>query len=93
MQGVAFDIRTLLVAVLLASAFCAGARFLLWRMHPAIPGLGRWASAGGIGVLALVLIYLYGIALWQPLLSLVQLLVMIGLALCWDGFRRFFGNP
>jgi diguanylate cyclase (GGDEF)-like protein len=44
-------------------------------------------------VLALVVIYLYGIALWQPLLSLVQLLVVIGLALCWDGFRRFLGNP
>ena len=93
LQDVAFDIRTLLVAVLLASAFCAGARFLLWRMHPAIPGLGRWALAGGMGVLALVVIYLYGIALWQPLLSLVQLLVVIGLALCWDGFRRFLGNP
>ena len=41
-----FDIRTLLVAVTLASVFCAAARFLLWRMHPAVPGLGHWAAAG-----------------------------------------------
>ena len=93
LHQVAFDIRTLLVAVLLASAFCAGARFLLWRMHPSIPGVGRWALAGGAGTLAFVMIYLYGIMLWQPLLSLTQLLIVIGLALSLDGFRRFIGNP
>lgn len=88
-----FDMRTLLVAVALASAFCAGARLLLWRMHPTIPGLGRWALAGGLAVLALVLILSYGIAPWQPSLSLAQLSVVIGLVLAWDGFRRFIGHP
>ena len=87
-----FDIRTLLVAVVLANIFCAGARFLLWRMHPTIPGLGRWALAGGAGALALVLILSYGIKLWPPLLSLAQLIVVIGLVLAWDGFRRFIGK-
>ena len=88
-----FDIRTLLVAVALANAFCAGARLLLWRMHPAIPGLARWALAGGFGVLALVMILSYGIVPWQPSLSLAQLFVVVGLVLSWDGFRRFIGQP
>jgi diguanylate cyclase (GGDEF)-like protein len=88
-----FDIRTLLVAVALANAFCAGARFLLWRMHPAIPGLARWAFAGVFGVLALSLILSYGIVPWQPSLSLAQLFVVTGLVLTWDGFRRFIGQP
>ncbi len=87
-----FDIRTLLVAVALANVFCAGARFLLWRMHPGIPGLGRWALAGGAGSLVLLLILSYGIKLWPPLLLLAQLMVVIGLLLAWDGFRRFIGK-
>jgi diguanylate cyclase (GGDEF)-like protein len=61
-------------------------------MHPAIPGLGRWALAGGAGVLAYVLILTYGIVQWQPSLSLAQLFVVIGLVLSWDGFRRFIGQ-
>lgn len=88
-----FDIRTLLVAVALVNVFCAGARLLLWRMHPTIPGLGRWALAGGAGALALFLILFYGIKHWPPLLSLAQLVVVIGLILVWDGFRRFIGKP
>lgn len=62
-------------------------------MHPTIPGLARWALAGGFGVLALVLILSYGVVLWQPALSLAQLFVVIGLVLTWDGFRRFIGQP
>jgi diguanylate cyclase (GGDEF)-like protein len=87
-----FDIRTLLVAVALASVFCAGARLLLWRMHPAIPGLARWTWAGGLGALALFLILSYGIHPWQPVLGLAQLAVVIGLVMSWDGFRRFIGQ-
>ena len=93
MLNIHFDIRTLLVAVALANAFCAGARLLLWRMHPAIPGLGRWALAGGFGVFALILILSYGVVPWQPSLSLAQLAVLAGLILAWDGFRRFIGHP
>jgi len=88
-----FDIRTLLVAVTLASVFCAAARFLLWRMHPVVPGLGRWALAGAAGALALFMIFIYGIEHWPPSLSLAQLFVLIGLVLAWDGFRRFIGQP
>jgi diguanylate cyclase (GGDEF)-like protein len=88
-----FDIRTLLVAVALTSVFCAAARFLLWRMHPAVPGLGRWALAGVASALALFMIFFYGIKHWQPSLSLAQLFVVIGLVLAWDGFRRFIGKP
>lgn len=84
-----FDIRTLIVAVALANVFCAGARLLLWRMHPTIPGLSRWALAGGAGALALFLILLFGIKHWQPSLSLAQLFVVLGLLMAWDGFRRF----
>lgn len=88
-----FDIRTLLVAVALATVFCAAARFLLWRMHPAIPGLGRWASAGAAGALSLFMIIVYGIKHWPLSLSLAQLFVLIGLVLAWNGFRRFIGRP
>lgn len=87
-----FDIRSLLVAVALANIFCAGARLLLWRMHPAIPGLGRWAFAGIAGALGLSLILFYGIKHWPPALALAQLAVVIGLVLAWDGFRRFIGQ-
>lgn len=88
-----FDIRTLLVAVALANVFCAGARVLLWRMHPTIPGLGRWALAGGAGALTLFLVLSHGIQHWSPALSLAQLVAVIGLVLAWDGFRRFIGQP
>lgn len=88
-----FDIRTLLVAVVLTSVFCTAARFLLWWMHPAVPGLGRWALAGVAGALAIFMIFFYGIERWPLSLSLAQLLVLIGMALAWDGFRRFIGHP
>lgn len=84
-----FDIRTLLVAVTLATAFCAGARFLLWRMHRNIPGLGRWALAGAGAVMTFAMILAYGKSQWHPFLSLAQGFAVIGLVLSWDGFRRF----
>ncbi len=87
-----FDIRTLLVAVALANAFCTGARFLLWRMHPGIPGPGRWALAGVFGVLAFVALLLFEFSPWKPLLSLAQLFVVFGLLLNLDGFRCFIGR-
>lgn len=87
-----FDIRTLLVAVALANAFCAGARLLLWRMHPGIPGLGRWALAGAAAVIALALVLSYEFTFWKPLLFLAQLSVVSGLLMTWDGFRRFTGR-
>ena len=92
MSSLTFDIRTLLVAVALANAFCAGARLLLWRMHPGIPGLGRWALAGGSGVLAFALLLSYKFIPWNPSLSLAQLFVMFGLLLSLDGFRYFVGK-
>jgi diguanylate cyclase (GGDEF)-like protein len=88
-----FDVRTLLVAVALANVFCAAARFLLWRMHPAIPGLGRWALAGAAGALALFMIFFYGIKHWPLSLSLAQLFVLMGMILAWNGFRLFIGRP
>lgn len=87
-----FDIRTLLVAVALATAFCAGARLLLWRMHPGLPGLAHWALAGGFGAVALILILSHRAAPWLPSLSLAQAFIVAGLALSWNGFRRFIGR-
>lgn len=87
-----FDIHTLLVAVALASAFCAGARFLLWRMHPGIPGLFHWVLASCSAVLAIALILFYEANPWPPLLSLAQLFVAAGLILSWNGMRRFIGR-
>ncbi|HKK05113.1 MAG TPA: GGDEF domain-containing protein [Gammaproteobacteria bacterium] len=87
------DIRTLLVAVALANIFCMGARVLLWRTHPAVPGLGRWALAGGLGALGFVLILAHGSTLPLPSVSLAQLAIGAGLVIVWDGFRRFVGRP
>lgn len=87
------DIHTLLVAVALTTAFCAGARFLLWRINPAIPGLGRWALAGGSTVISFLLILSYGKLQWPPALSLAQIFIIMSLILNWDGFRRFLGKP
>lgn len=88
-----FDIRTLLVAVTLATAFCAGARFLLWRMHVSLPGLGRWALGGASAVMTFALILAYGKFHWPLFLSLAQLFVVAALMLNWDGFRRFLDQP
>lgn len=91
--GMHFDIRTLLVAVALATAFCAAARVLLWRLHLGMPGLGQWAWAGVLGVPALILIAFHGAGfghVWA--LPLAQLLIAVALALAWDGFRRFVGR-
>jgi diguanylate cyclase (GGDEF)-like protein len=88
-----FDIRTLLVAVALANVFSTGARFLLWRMHPGIPGLGRWALGGVFAVLAFALLVTYKISPWQPFIALAQIVVVLGLLLTWDGFRRFIEQP
>lgn len=88
-----FDIRTLLVAVTLATAFCAGARFLLWRMHVSLPGLGRWALGGASAVMTFALILAYGKFHWPFFLSLAQLFVVAALMLNWDGFRRFLDQP
>ncbi|HQT43404.1 MAG TPA: GGDEF domain-containing protein [Halothiobacillus sp.] len=87
-----FDIRTLLVAVTLATAFCAGARILLWRMHRGIPGVGQWAWAGVLGVPALILIAASDAMPQMLSLSLAQILIATGIVLAWDGFRRFIGR-
>lgn len=87
-----FDIRTLLVATALATTFCAAARFLLWRMHPHVPGLAQWAWAGLLAACALFLIAARGMLPDSPLLSVAQLLMTAGLLTAWDGFRRFLGR-
>jgi|GEM_PF-179727 len=90
--GMHFDIRTLLVAVALATAFCAGARVMLWRMHTDVPGPGHWSLASALGALALVLIAAHG-AIPGPLsLPLAQVLIAAGFLVTWDGFRRFVGS-
>lgn len=92
MQNMLFDIRTLLVAVVVASVFCTAARFLLWYMHPAVPGPGHWTLGGATSALALFLVLFYGIEHWPPSLSMAQLFVLIGMALTWEGFRYFIGR-
>lgn len=87
-----FDIRTLLVAIALATAFCAAARFLLWRMHPHVPGLSQWAWAGLLATCALFLFAGRGVLHDTLSLSLAQLVITAGLLLAWDGFRRFLGR-
>ncbi|HQU17268.1 MAG: hypothetical protein B7Z66_11055 [Chromatiales bacterium 21-64-14] len=88
-----FDIPTLLVAAALTSAVAAGARVLLWRMHPEVAGLAQWMWAGIASPLALLLIAGHVALSMLPLLSLAQILIVGGLILAWDGFSRFTGRP
>jgi diguanylate cyclase (GGDEF)-like protein len=87
-----FDIRTLLVSVALATAFCTAARFVLCRLHPALPGLRHWAWGGVFGTLGLVLVAGRGMLPDQLALSPPQLLLAAGFIVGWDGFRRFSGQ-
>lgn len=87
-----FDNRSLVVAVAVATLLCTAARFLLLRMHPAMPGLARWAWAGVVGVCALGLFTAAGhMPPWMSL-GLSQILLVAGFLLSWDGFRRFLGR-
>lgn len=86
------DIFTLLIAVALATAFCAVARIVLWRMHPAVPGPGRWAAAAILGACALALMTGLGTPHEATTLTLAQILIAGGFLLSWDGFRRFLGR-
>jgi len=88
-----FDVRTLLITVALATFICAGARVLLWRLHPAIPGLGAWALASVMGAVALALIAARGAIPEIFSLTLAQVLITIAFIVVWSGFRSFLGQP
>ena len=87
-----FDIKTLLVAVALATTLSAVTRILLWRTHPGIPGLGHWAGASVLGTMALLMIAMHNVVPEWLALSLAQMLIAMGFILMWDGFRRFVGR-
>ncbi len=86
------DIRTLLVAVALATAFCAGARIVLWRTHADMPGLAQWAGAGVAAAVAIMLIVVGGVHSDPLALSMAQVMIAGGFMLAWSGFRRFLGR-
>lgn len=88
-----FDIRSLLVALVLVSMFCTAARILLWKMHEGIPGLLLWAIASGLVTLALLLIILRGSIFGLNALSLAQAGFFIAILVAWMGFRRFVALP
>lgn len=87
------DIHTLLIAVALATAFSAAARVLLYRLHPTVPGLARWAWAGMLGAAGLATMAMAGALPNMLSLSLAQLLIAAGMVTTWDGYRRFVGRP
>lgn len=62
-------------------------------MHPDIAGTGRWALAGISGAISLLLLLSFAAYPSLYSLALAQLLVVIGLLLSWDGFRRFLKLP
>jgi diguanylate cyclase (GGDEF)-like protein len=87
------DLRTLLVAVALASFCCAVARLLLMRLHPAMPGPGYWALGGALGALGLGLIAATGLLPQFFTLPLPLLVTVAGFICGWNGFLRFIGKP
>jgi len=86
-----FDVRTLLVTAALSALICAGARGLLWRMHPSLAGLGRWTLGCLMACLAFFLIALRGTVPDLFSLTLAQIFVALGLITAWSGFRAFIG--
>lgn len=88
-----FDVRTLLITVALATFICAGARVLLWRLHPTIPGLGGWALASLLVAFALGMIATRGTLPELLSLTLSQVLIIAAFIVTWGGFRAFLGLP
>lgn len=86
------EIRTLLIAVSLSMAVCAGARLILWRLHPTIPGLSSWAAAGLCGAGSLSPLGLWEVVPPPVALAVAQMLGQAGLLFALDGFRRFHGR-
>ncbi len=85
------DIATLIAAAALVTALCAGARVLLWRMHPELPGTAQWALASGLGAAALAFTAIQGQELDRYSAALIQGLIVGGFVITWYGFRRFIG--
>lgn len=85
------DIRTLLITVALATFVCAGARLLLWRLHPTIPGLGKWALAALLAAVALALVATRGRVPDLVSLTLPAILITLASFIVWEGFRAFLG--
>ena len=86
------DLQTLLCAVTVATLISAAARFLLWRLHPAVPGLASWAWASLVGTGSFVLL---GLDTYYPnplVESVAQVMIVAAFVLAWDGYRRFVGR-
>lgn len=92
-KGMTLDIRTLVVAVVIVAAFSAAARFLLWRQHRSIPGLGQWCVSMLIGAVTLGLIAAPDRLVSEYSFALAPTMVCVGFGVVWDGFRRFTGRP
>ena len=88
----ALDLPTLLVATAVATACCAFARIVLYRLHPGMDGLGHWAVASVVGASSFIVAGA-GVGMSDGVsLSVAHGLVMLGFCLVWDGFRRFLGR-
>jgi diguanylate cyclase (GGDEF)-like protein len=81
-----------MVAVAVVTAFSALARIALCLLHPAIPGLWRWAWASILGAVALGLVALRGQIPLMLSVFVPQVMVCCGYIMAWDGFRRFIGR-
>ncbi len=88
----ALDMPTLMVAVAVATACCAVARILLYRLHPGMAGLGHWAWASVIGASSFAAAGSVKGEFSPVSLSLTHGLIALGFCLVWDGFRRFLGR-
>ncbi|WP_161539616.1 GGDEF domain-containing protein [Paramagnetospirillum kuznetsovii] len=86
------DVQTLVVAVAVASGFSAAARTILWRLHPAIPGLVHWVWAAVMGAVSFMLMATRGQIFGPTGLSVAQTLIVVGYGFAWNGFRLFLGK-
>jgi diguanylate cyclase (GGDEF)-like protein len=86
------DPFTVVVMLTIHLVACGGLMFLVWRLMPGAPGLGRWAFACtlfGLGYLARLLVGLYSVDLVSVLADGAMLLAVL---LFNDGVREFAGR-
>ncbi|SEH24866.1 GGDEF domain-containing protein [Magnetospirillum fulvum] len=86
------DVRTLLVPLVLAAIFSAGALYLVNRDNLPVPGVARWAICNATGAVGMILSAMRDVL--PDFLGIVasNTLIVVALAFLLSGFHQFLGK-
>ena len=87
------DTRTLFFVHSLVSITLATLMVVFWRGHRGLPGLGYWALASVLFAAAYLGIVLHGVIPDFTSIVASRVLMMLSLAVIWNGIRLFNGRP